>query len=125
NHGNWLSTAQHLNDFMQGNDVHLERAVARFLESFKECLLTSKTRKSNRDIKLNQNSILSYFNKVRAALREAYNSRMIKENPALRVKSVKAAENHRQFLTFEALQRLAPTPFEMENLKKAFLFSSM
>ena len=125
NHGNWFSTYKHLIDFLHGKDIPLEKVDDRFLESFKEYLLTCKTRKSNRDIKLNQNTILSYFNKIRAALREAYNSRMIKENPAVRVKSVKAAETHREFLTFEELQQLAATPFEMPNFKKAFLFSAL
>jgi integrase len=125
NHGNWLSTYRHLTDFLQGKDVPLEKIDDRFLESFKEYLLSCKTRKGYSGNTLNQNSILSYFNKVRAALREAYNNRMIKENPALRVKSVKATESHREFLTFEELQQLAATPFEIPNFKKAFLFSAL
>jgi hypothetical protein len=100
NHGNWLSTYMHLSDFLKGKDIALERIDDRFLESFKEYLLTCKMRKGTQDIKLNQNSVLSYFNKIRAALREAFNSRMIKENPAIRVKSVKLAIDslHVQFL---------------------------
>jgi integrase len=125
NHGNWLSTYRHLVDFLKGKDISLEKIDDRFLESFKDYLLTCKTRKNIHEVKLNQNSIQSYFNKVRAALREAYNNRMIKENPALRVKSVKAAETHREYLTFEELQQLAATPFEMPNVKKAFLFSAL
>jgi integrase len=62
---------------------------------------------------------------VRAALREAYQNRLIKENPATRVKSVKSAETHRQFLTFEELQQLAKTSCELPILKKAFLFSAL
>ena len=125
NHGNWLSTYKHLVDFLGNNDIALEKVDDRFLESFKDYLLTCKTRKGNKNTKLNQNSILSYFNKVRAALREAYNNRMIKENPALRVKSVKAADTHREFLTFEELQKLVKTPFHLEEMKKAFLFSAL
>ena len=125
NHGNWLSTYNHLTDFLQGKDIAMERVDENFLESFKEYLLTCKTRKSNRDIKLSQNSVLSYFNKIRAALREAYNSKIIRENPAIRVKSVKLMETHREFLTFEELQKLAATECELPNLKKAFLFSAL
>jgi integrase len=125
NHGNWLSTYRHLTDFLRNKDIPLEKVDDRFLESFKEYLLTCKTRKNVLDVKLNQNSIQSYFNKVRAALREAYNNRMIKENPAVRVKSVKSAETHREFLTLEELQKLAATPFKMPNFKKAFLFSAL
>lgn len=125
NHGNWLSTYKHLVDFLNGVDLPLEKIDDRFLESFKDYLLTCKTRKGNKEARLNQNSIVSYFNKIRAALREAYNGRMIKENPAIRVKSVKAEDTHREFLTFEELQKLASTPFEMPNFKTAFLFSAL
>jgi integrase len=125
NHGNWLSTYQHLCDFCKGKDIALENIDDRFLESFKDYLLTCKTRKGKGGTRLNQNSVLSYFNKVRAALREAYQSRMIKENPATRVKSVKSAETHRQYLTFEELKKLVKTECELPILKKAFLFSAL
>lgn len=45
NHGNWLSTYMHLSDFLKGKDIPLERIDDRFLESFKEYLLTCKMRK--------------------------------------------------------------------------------
>ena len=76
NHGNWLSTYQHLNDFLKGKDIALENVDDRFLESFKVYLLTCKTRKGKQLIKLSQNSVLSYFNKVRASLREAYQTKI-------------------------------------------------
>jgi integrase len=125
NHGNWLSTYGHLYDFLKGKDIPIEQVDERFLESFKEYLLTCKTRKGKQLVKLHQNSILSYFCKVRAALKEAYQNRMIKENPVNRVKPVKAADTHREYLTFEELQLLASTPCEMEILKQAFLFSAL
>jgi integrase len=125
NHDNWLSTYRHLYDFMKGNDVPLERVDERFLESLKEYLLSCKTRKTNRETILNQNTVLSYYNKIRAALREAYNNKMIKDNPATRVKSVKLIDSHREFLAFEELQQLAATECEIPILKKAFLFSAL
>jgi len=76
-------------------------------------------------VKLSANSVLSYFSKVKACLREAYNKKMIRENPALRVKPLKAGDPHRQFLTFEELQLLAKTPCEIDLLKRAFLFSAL
>lgn len=125
NHGNWLSTYKHLNTFLGGKDLPLEKVDDRFLEAFKEYILTCKQRKGKSSVKLNANTAQSYFNKIRAALREAYQNRMIKENPCLRVKSVKSAESHREFLTFEELQRLAKTEFEIPVMKKAFLFSAL
>ena len=125
NHGNWLSTYRHLVAFLNNKDIPMDRVDDRFLESFKEYLLNCPARKGVMPAKLNQNSILSYFNKIRSALREAYNNRMIKENPANRVKSVKAADTHREFLTLEELQRLAATECELPILKRAFLFSAL
>jgi integrase len=125
NHGNWLSTYRHLSEFLKGRDIPLENIDDRFLEGFKEYLLNCQTRKGMRLEKLHRNSSLSYFNKVRAALREAYQNRMIKENPALRIKSVKGEETHRQFLTYEELQKLAKTDCELPLMKKAFLFSCL
>ncbi len=125
NHGNWMSTYRHLQDFMKGDDINLENVDERFLESFKDYLLSCDTRKSLGRTKLHQNSILSYFNKVRAAVKEAYQSRMIRENPVTRVKPVKSKETHREFLTFEELQLLANTDCELPLLKKAFLFSAL
>lgn len=125
NHGNWMSAYRHLQDFMKGDDINLENVDERFLESFKEYLLNCDTRKSLGRTKLHQNSILSYFNKVRAAVKEAYQSRMIRENPVTRVKPVKSKETHREFLTFEELQLLANTDCELPLLKKAFLFSAL
>lgn len=88
NYGNWLSTHGHLVEFTKGRLVPLETVDERFLESFKEYLLTCKVRKGKGTTKLNKNSASSYFNKVRAALRNAFKDRMIKDNPALRVKCI-------------------------------------
>ena len=125
NHGNWLSCYRHLVNFTNGRELPLERVDERFLESFKEYLLTCNTVKGKGTVKLNCNTALSYFNKVRAALKEAYNNKMIKENPAPRVKCIKGQDSHREFLTFEELQKLAATPSQDPLQKKLFLTSAL
>jgi integrase len=75
--------------------------------------------------KLTPNSASLYFNKVRAAIREAYQKKMIKENPCSRVKGIKGQETRRQYLTLEELQKLATTPCSIEKLKQSFLFSAL
>jgi integrase len=52
-------------------------------------------------------------------------NKMIKENPCARVRGIKGAETHRQFLTFEELKKMVTTPCENELLRKAFLFSAL
>ena len=78
-----------------------------------------------KDGKLSQNTSLSYFNKVRASLREAYNNKLIKENPTLRVRCIKEEETHREYLTLEELQCLAKTDCKSPILKRAFIFSAL
>lgn len=121
NGGNWKSTYEHLKEYCDRIDYTLENIDDIFLEGFKEYLLKDVSRRG--EGKLSRNSALSYYNKIRAALREAYMNKMIKENPCARVKGIKGVETHRQYLTFEELKKMVSTPCENELLKKAFLFS--
>lgn len=125
NHGNWLSCYRHLVNFNKGQLLPFEKVDERFLESFKEHLLTCNAVKGKGTVKLNRNSAVSYFNKVRAALREAYNNKMIKENPATRVKCIKGQDSHREYLTFDELQKLAATSSDDPIQKRLFLTSAL
>ncbi|MGB6092921.1 MAG: site-specific integrase [Moheibacter sp.] len=121
--GNWLSTYKHLNKFCKGKDIQISKVDDLFLENFKIYLLTAKI--SSHGGKLSQNSALSYFNKVRTALKEAYHNKMIAENPVNRVKGIKEEETNRQYLTLEELQKLVKTECYYPVLKDAFLFSAL
>jgi integrase len=123
NGGNWKSTLKHLKTYLNGDDSPIEQIDDHFLEGFRDYLL-GLTITSERG-RLNINSAASYLNKVKASLKEAFMNKMIKENPCLRVKSIKQVQGHRQFLTLEELQKLAATPCETLLLKKAFLFSAL
>ncbi len=123
NGGNWMSAYYHLKEYCSGNTYTLERIDEDFLEGFKEYLTKTISRRG--EGKISQNSALSYFNKVRTSLREAYLKKMIRENPCNRVKGIKHQDTRRQYLTLEELQKLAATPCKNELLKKAFLFSSL
>ncbi len=119
--GAWLSTYKHLNSFCKGKDIQLSKIDDFFLENFKIYLLTNKI--SSHGGKLSQNSALSYFNKVKTALKEAYQSKMICENPSMRVKSIKEKETSRQYLTLGELQILVKTDCDYPIMKEAFVFS--
>lgn len=124
-HGNWMSTYKHLLKYCNGNDVAFNKVDERFLEGFKEYLLLNVNARNKENERLNRNTAVSYFNKVKTALKEAYNQRIIKDNPASRVKCIKGEDTHRQFLTLEELQQLVATPCEMPEMKTAFLFSAL
>lgn len=123
-HGNWNSTYKHLQKFCKNKDISIENVDDLFLESFKDYLLNQKVSTQNGN-KLAQNTALSYFNKVKTALKEAYQSKMIKENPVVGVKGIKEKETNRQYLTLEELQKLAKTDCYYPLMKDAFLFSAL
>jgi len=101
----------------------LERIDEDFLEGFKEYLGQNVSRRG--EGKISANSTSSYFNKVRSAICEAYQKKMIKDNPCNRVKGIKGEETRRQYLTLEELQKMAATPCNIEKLKQSFLFSAL
>ena len=70
NHDNWVSAYNYLLVFTKGN-LKFADLNEKFCNDFKEYLLTAK---SNKRTKLNlaQNSAVSYFNKLKATLKQAY-----------------------------------------------------
>lgn len=121
NYGTWCSVKVHLTNYMKGEDLPLEKVDDLFLEGFKEHLLNAKNEKSGKV--LSRNSALAYFSKLKVVLKEAFHGRYIKENPSTRVKGIKGAETHRQYLTLEEIKKLIVTDCVVPELKTAFLFS--
>lgn len=78
-----------------------------------------------KDHPLSRNSRVSYFNKLRACLNQAYEDRIIPINPMRGVEGFKAEEGTRMYLTIEEVQRLAQTECEYPAIKRAFLFSCL
>ncbi len=124
-YGNWDSTYKHLQKFCKGKDMPIEQVDDLFLEMFKDYLLNQKISHKQKNSKISQNTALSYFNKVKTALKEAYQSKMIKENPVIGVKGIKEKETNRQYLTLEELQKLVKTDCDYPIMKEAFLFSCL
>ncbi|WP_179696438.1 phage integrase SAM-like domain-containing protein, partial [Salmonella enterica] len=73
--------------------------------------------------KLAKNTASSYFNKVRAALNEAFREGIIRDNPVQRVKSVKAENTQRTYLTLDEVRAMTKAECRYDVLKRAFLFS--
>ena len=122
NHGNWLSAylyfKKYTNDNCTFNDLTED-----LVQGFKDYLLNEKITSNN--TKLSQNSALSYLNKLKAALNIAFESKLLEDNPAKRVKGIKQAETTRQYLTQEEVKKLVQTECRYPLLKAAFLFSVM
>ena len=123
NRSSWVSTLNYLNDFTNGN-IKFSDLNQKFLEDFKEYLLTTKSNRSNKTT-LSRNSAVSYFNKVKAALKQAYKDGILHYDLNAKIKPIKAAETRREYLTLDELNKLAKTDCNNPLLKRAALFSAL
>ena len=122
NYGNWDSVHKYLKKFCP-HGIPINMVDSKWLEEFKHYLQHIARTKSNQ--KLSQNSLHSYFNKIKACLNQAYRDELIYKNPSDMVKGFKSGEVQREFLTLEELQRLAKQDCEISQMKTAFLFSCL
>lgn len=125
NHNNWMSALTYLENFTNGR-IKFAEVNERFLEDFKEYLLTTQSVKSTKTkATLSQNSALSYFNKIKATLKQAFKDGILQNDLSARIESIKAEETRREYLTMEELNKLAKTSCNDEVLKRAALFSAL
>lgn len=123
NHDNWISALKYLEAFTNGS-LKFANLNQKFLEDFKEHLLTTKSNKSNKTT-LSQNSAVSYFNKVKATLKQAYKDGILQFDLNIKVSPIKPDETRREYLTLEELNSLAKTDCNNSLLKRAALFSAL
>lgn len=123
NHDNWMSALNYLEAFT-GGSLRFSELNEKILEAFKEYLLSAGG-KRNKQAKLSQNSASSYFNKVKATLKQAYKEGILQTDLNARVESIKSTETKREYLTLQELNKLVKTPCENEVLKRAALFSAL
>lgn len=124
NSENWVSAMQYLKEFAEGRLIRFKDLTEEFCNDFKDYLLTAPSRKSSK-VTLAQNSALSYFNKFKASLKQAYKEGYLESDLNKRIDGIKQAETEREYLTFEELQSLAITECAMPVLKQAALFSAL
>lgn len=125
NYDNWVSAYRHLVNFTGGN-LTFSLVTERFAEDFREYLLKVPSRKNKKsDVPLSRNSAVSYFNKFRATLREAYREGLLETNINARLKSIPLEETERDFLTIEELRALLKADCKDQQIKQSALFSSL
>jgi integrase len=123
NYDNWYGTYKYLQLYTNGK-CKFGDVDEKFCEGFKQFLQNVKSIKSN-TVNLAQNSQYSYFNKFRAAVKEAFEERLFPINPAIRVKGIPQEETQREYLTLEELKALYETNCETPILKRAAIFSAL
>ena len=122
NHDNWMSALNYLDTFTNGQ-LKFADLNEKWCEEFKEYLLTTKSKKSNK-VTLATNSAVSYFNKLKAALKQAFKDGVMQNNLNQKVECIESIETVKQTLTLEELNTLANTECENPLLVKATLFSA-
>jgi integrase len=123
NHDNWVSAYNYLLTFTNGN-LKFADLNEKFCNEFKEYLLTTKSNKSSKTT-LAQNSAVSYFNKLKATLKQAYKDGYLTTDLNAKIAPIKQAETRRNFLTIEELNSLVKTECNNPLLKRAALFSAL
>ncbi len=123
NHGNWISALNYLEAFTSGK-LKFANLNEKILEEFKDYLLTTKSNRSSKTT-LSQNSAVSYFNKIKAALKQAFKDGILQTDLNAKVDPIKALETRREYLTLNELNRLANTTCNNPLLKRMALFSAL
>jgi len=123
NYDNWYGSYKYLKLYSNG-ECKFGDVDEKFCEGFKAFLKQVKSIKS-KTVGLAQNSQYSYYNKFRAAVKEAFEERLFAINPVLRVKGIPQAESQREYLTLEELKALFQTDCEPNVLKRASIFSAL
>lgn len=132
NWGNWRSCLKHLEKY----DPNLKNKsfadiTQEWVKGFRDylekeaCAWSCDYRQRIKDHPLSKNSKVSYFNKLRACLNQAFEERIIRINPILGVERFKEAEGTRMYLTIDEVKTLAQTECEYPKIKRAFLFSCL
>lgn len=133
NWGNWWSCLKHLEKFCERTpDITFREITPEWIQSFKEYLDKDARVKQTvfgnvirTDKPLSQNSKISYFNKVRACINQAFEERIIPHNPLRGIESFRSGETQRNYLTIDEIKALAKTDCKYPALKRAFLFSCL
>lgn len=131
NWGNWYSCLHHLRIYEKWEKITFAEITPEWVQGFKDYLeykaiaWAHDTRQRTKERLLSRNSKVSYFNKLRACLNQAFEDRIIPYNPCRGVEGFKAEEGTRMYLTLDELRKLVNTECEYEGVKRAFLFSCL
>lgn len=121
----WISVQKYLESYFP-NGLRFGDISEEVIEGFREYLLSAKSiRSENTETKISPNTALSYFNKVKASLKQAFRDKILKEDVNSRVDQIKATDTFREHLTLEELNKLIDTPCQNTIIKKAAIFSAL
>ncbi|MCC8038347.1 MAG: site-specific integrase [Bacteroidales bacterium] len=131
NWGNWYSCLHHLRIYEKREKITFADITPEWVQGFKDYLenraiaWAHDKRHREKEYPLSSNSKVSYFNKLRACLNQAFDDRIIAVNPCRGIEGFKAEEGTRMYLTLDELKKLVNTPCDYKSVRQAFLFSCL
>ena len=132
NWGNWYSCLKHLERYCKPN-TQFKDITPEWVQGFRDYLdKTARCREKRKVIDttnaqkpLSQNSKVSYFNKLRACINQAFEDRIIPHNPLRGIEGFKDEETERTYLTLDEVRAMAAAECKYPALYNAFLFSCL
>lgn len=122
--GSWVASYKTFVLFCN-NKCNFGDLTPQFINEYKDYLLKKATHIHSPKTRITENSAYSYFNKLRACVREAYVAGLLTTNPISVIKGISQPETYREFLTKEELINLYNTPCGSDRLKRACMFSAL
>ena len=123
NSDSWSCSLHHLKDYA-GGDILFKYIDESFCNGFRQHLFTTKSKRSDKT-GISNNTAVSYFNKFKAVLRQAYKDEYLNKDLNAKIESIKEEPTQREFLTIEELNALVKAPCKNPVLKAAALFSAL
>ena len=118
----WLLAIGYFKDFIKMDDIEFSKITVSLVEDFKSYILLAKS-KRNPEKTLANNTALSYFNKVKATLKQAYKEGKLRADINAAVGSIPEKEAKKNFLTIEEARALATTDCKKAIVKKVGLWA--
>ncbi|MCI0922760.1 tyrosine-type recombinase/integrase [Sphingobacterium rhinopitheci] len=120
NYNTWKSSYAYFCRFTN-NRCKFKDITEKLCRDFKMYLERTTTLKSEMN-KLSPNSKHMYYNKFKAAIKEAFLQGLISKKFTSRIQSPKAENPFREFLEDDEIKKLMETPCEVDTIKRAALF---
>jgi len=122
---NGWQTAFNYFEMFTGGKLTLSNLNENLCNDFREYLLTAKRQRGIQSKQITQSSARAYYNKFKAALKQAYKKGLIEKDLSTRIDGISEPEVQREYLTLEQLQALVNTPCSIPLLKNAAIFSAL
>ena len=122
---NGWQTAFNYFEMFTGGKLTLSNLNENLCNEFREYLLTAKRQRGIQSKQITQSSARAYYNKFKAALKQAYKRGLIEKDLSTRIDGISEPEVQREYLTLEQLQALVNTPCSIPLLKNAAIFSAL